>query len=100
MSADGGTQARWSPRGDELFYVKDGAIFTVEVAVEPEFRAGETTRLFSIPALRFPIARPTYAVSPDGERFLLVEPDPVADAAPARIRIVQNWYEEFRDREE
>ena len=40
-----------------------------------------------------------YDVTPDGERFVLVEP--VEDEAlEPRIRIVQNWYAEFRDREQ
>ena len=40
----------------------------------------------------------TYDVSAAGQRFLTVAPVVGADAAPTTIRIVQNWYEEFRDR--
>ena len=34
----------------------------------------------------------------DGQRFIMVAPveDDDEDAAPPKIRIVQNWYEEFR----
>ena len=40
-----------------------------------------------------------YDVAPDGLKFLVVEaaePDP---EARSQIRVVENWYEEFRDRE-
>jgi hypothetical protein len=38
---------------------------------------------------------PTYDVSPDGEEFVVLEPPPEDEVA---VRVVQNWYEEFRDR--
>ena len=40
-----------------------------------------------------------YDVSQDGRRFLLAEAIPDEDAQGAVIRVVLNWYEEFRDRE-
>ncbi len=36
-------------------------------------------------------------VAPDGQRFVMVET--LEDPPPPLIRVVQNWYEEFRDRE-
>jgi hypothetical protein len=40
-----------------------------------------------------------FDVSPDGERFLVVETlGDEADGAPA-IHVIENWYEEFRGRE-
>jgi hypothetical protein len=44
---------------------------------------------------------PRYDVSPNGERFILSEPVGLAsNGAGPLIRVVQNWYEEFRDREQ
>ena len=41
-----------------------------------------------------------YDVTPDGERFVLVEPvEDEGEAPDPVIRVVQNWYEEFKDRE-
>jgi hypothetical protein len=40
-----------------------------------------------------------YDVSAAGQRFLTVAPVEGANSAPPKIRIVQNWHEEFRDRE-
>ena len=38
-----------------------------------------------------------YHVLPDG-RFLIIEP--IGWDSAAKIRVVQNWYKEFRDREQ
>ena len=41
-----------------------------------------------------------YDVSADGQRFLTIAPvEKGEEEAPPKIRIVQNWYEEFRNRE-
>ena len=41
---------------------------------------------------------PTYTVARDGLKFVVVEP--VSDAPPQTVRVVQNWFQEFRDREQ
>ncbi len=75
-------------------------MIAVGVTTETEFRAGKTTRLFSSQWLQAGVHRPTYAVAPDGNRFLLVTPDPEADASPPKVQLVENWHEQFRDREQ
>ena len=40
-----------------------------------------------------------YDVSSDG-RFLVIDKVEAADAALSSIRVAENWYEEFRDREQ
>ena len=40
----------------------------------------------------------SYDISPDGRHILSFEP--VGDAPEGLIRVVQNWYEQFRDREQ
>ena len=42
--------------------------------------------------------RRTYDVSPDGRRFLMIKsaPTPAQPAAPDRVVIVQNWFEELK----
>ena len=59
---------------------------------------GSVTRLFEHRALLtflWPFAR--YDVSGDGRRFVL--PVPVDEEAVS-IQIIENWYEEFRGREQ
>ena len=97
MSLDGGTQPRWSRDGNELFYVKKDTLYTVAVSTRPTFTMGETTELFTSRDLDWVWQHPIYDVSLDGRRFVTVET--IGQAPPDRIRIVHNWYEEFRDRE-
>ena len=42
---------------------------------------------------------PQYDVSADGERFVIIEDVEGPDDSDNSIHVVQNWYEEFRDRE-
>jgi hypothetical protein len=61
---------------------------------------GQPLRLFETEDLSFrAFTWPQYDVSADGQRFLTSTPVEDENAAPPTIRIVQNWYEEFRDRE-
>jgi hypothetical protein len=42
-----------------------------------------------------------YDVTSDGEGIVLAEPvEDEGEAPEPRIRVVENWYEEFRDREQ
>ena len=97
-SQDGGTQARWSRDGKELFYVKKDTLYVVAVSTQPTFTMGAATELFTSTDLEWPWRLPTYDVSLDGQRFVTVED--IGEAPPPRIRIVHNWFEEFRDRQE
>ena len=98
VSLDGGTQPRWSRDGKELFYVKKDTLYTVAISTRPTFTMGETTELFTSRDLDWVWQHPIYDVSLDGRRFVTVET--IGQAPPDRIRIVQNWYEEFREREQ
>ena len=103
VSVNGGQQARWRSDGRELYYVEGDTLMAVSVSTESAFTLGQPQRLFEAPpapglALTGGGGRGGYDVSADGERFLTVAPVEGAEAAPPTIRIVQNWYEEFRDR--
>ncbi len=99
LTPEGGSQVRWNPNGKELFFVLGDTLYAVEVTAEPEFRAGKPRALFSHAAFRTGFARPRYDVAPGGDRFLLAEPVTDDEAPKPSIRVVQNWVEEFRDRE-
>ncbi len=65
------------------------------------YSVGSATRLFEHPGLRPGYNHAPYDVSADGQRFILAEPVGAGADAPApSIRVVQNWYEEFRDLEQ
>ncbi len=93
ISADGGGGPRWNGRGDELFYVSPGGDITV-VSVSTQgrlLRSGTPRALFST-SLDFP----DFDVTPDGQHFVVLDPNP--DAPAREIRVVLNWFEELKGR--
>ncbi len=102
VSNSGGSQVRWSRDGKELFYVQGEKLMVVAVSTEGEFSAGSPTELFEHPGLQTSINNPNYDVSLDGQRFVLAEPVgyDATEAPQATIRVVLNWFAEFKDRQQ
>ncbi|MCH7945387.1 MAG: PD40 domain-containing protein [Armatimonadetes bacterium] len=102
VSNSGGSQVRWSRDGKELFYVQGEKLMVVAVSTEGEFSAGLPTELFEHAGLRSSLNYPNYDVSLDGQRFIL--PEPVAygetEAPQSTIRVVENWFAEFKGRQQ
>ncbi len=101
VSVNGGDQIRWSSDGSELFYAEGLTLMAVSVSTEQGFTLGQPQALFASPGLTLGGGR-SYDVSADGQRFVMTMAvgDGDEEAAPPSIRVVQNWYEEFRDREQ
>ena len=99
VSTNGGCQPRWSKDGKELFYVERDTLMAVAVSTTPSFTSGAVTRLFQDASLPGTTPR-RYDVSADGRRFVLTEPFAGAEEKPPSIHIVENWFEEFKDRPE
>jgi dipeptidyl aminopeptidase/acylaminoacyl peptidase len=99
-SPNGGAQPRWRSDGKELFYVENrNTMMAVPVSSGQGLTLGQPQRLFQSADLIFRnLPWPQYDVSADGQRFLTSTP--VQEDTPPTIRIVQNWYEEFRNREQ
>jgi Tol biopolymer transport system component len=96
VSRTGGTQPRWSRKGNELYYVQVATLFRVKISTRPIFSSSVPVRLFSDPALNWEYWHPTYDVSADGKKFVMTEPS--GDARKPVLRVVQNWFSEFRER--
>ena len=96
VSTDGGSQLRWSRDGKELFYVEGETLMSVSISLQPSFSMGRRQKLFSAPELALTTGPQRYDVSADGKRFVTLE---IVEPASNEIRIVENWYEEFRGRE-
>jgi Tol biopolymer transport system component len=95
ISAEGGTEPVWNPNGRELFYRSGEKMMSVEVTTQPSFAAGKPRMLFEGRYEPAPLTNPNYAVSPDGQRFLMLKPAEHAEDAPTQINIVLNWFEEL-----
>ena len=98
VSTEGGTEPVWSPDGRELFYREGGAVMRVPIndglpstwgAPEVVYRGTyrlETQGVYS----RY------YDVSPDGQRFLMIQEAFVGgDETPADMIFVEHWVEEL-----
>ncbi len=100
ISTDGGEWPLWNIAGDELFYRGPTGVMALEFEGDPTFAPGAPTLL--IEREIFGLRSRRMAVSPDGQRFLLLSDTTgglnAEDAAPAQINVVLNWFEELRER--
>jgi eukaryotic-like serine/threonine-protein kinase len=89
ISTGGGTTPRWRRDGKELFYVpSDGKLMAVDIQANAQsFKAGVPHVLFDA-QLDGRLANASfYAVSKDGQRFLV--PVPLKESPP--IHVIVNW---------
>jgi len=93
ISTEGGSEPRWSPSGEELFFRSGGRMMVVSVSTLPSFRASRPRLLFEGPYDPGVPARPNYAVSRDGHRFLMIRS--VQPPAPTRLNLVLGWFAEL-----
>lgn len=83
ISAGGGVRPRWRRDGKELFFFSGGRLMAASVSESPAFRAGEPRALFAARIWG------DYAVSKDGQRFL-ISTSPSETAEPTAIAVL-NW---------
>ena len=101
ISGRGGQQPLWSGEGNELFFVQDDLLMAVDVATGASFEFGTPRRLFSgddIGTLlqgELTIYELPYDVSPDGQKFLMVQGEA---RGRNEVVLVQNWFAELEAR--
>jgi Tol biopolymer transport system component/predicted Ser/Thr protein kinase len=98
ISAEGGLEPVWNPNGRELFYRSGDKMMAVDISAQSGFTVGKPRMLFEGRYLPTPATFPNYDVSPDGQRFLMLKPSESAESAPTQINIVQNWFEELKQK--
>ena len=98
VSTGGGVHAIWSADGKEMFYIEGSTLMAVPISTEPSFTPGQPRRLFESDLLRGQALWRGYDVFPGGQRFVTFAPSEDGNTAPTTIRVVQNWFEEFKDR--
>lgn len=95
VSTEGGALPVWSRDGRELFYILDDKTMAVDVKTEPGFSAGVPKLLYA--GRYIGSLSGAHDVSPDGRRFLRIQPTESAQAG-AQINVVINWFEELKRR--
>ncbi len=97
VSTNGGTQPVWANSGRELFYRSGrNELMAVQVRTGTGFSIGEQRALFSVvpyPALGF---FPSYGVTPDDRRFLMVREG--APSQESELILTENWLPELEAR--
>jgi serine/threonine-protein kinase len=104
ISTNGGTDPLWRRDGRQLYYRLGDQMMVVDISYGPSLNASKPRALWRGNYLAGAgsscgMAGPTsanYDVTPDGERFLMIE-----DASPAaeceRLRVVSNWSVELKN---
>jgi eukaryotic-like serine/threonine-protein kinase len=101
VSTGAGVTPRWGRNGKELFYVTSydhGTLMTIPVRREADrFEPGAPRALFDTGIVTPPHSTTipmyhTYAVAPDGQRFLIPRPvSMLRESTPTPITVVVNW---------
>jgi len=86
VSRTGGREPLWRGDSRELFFLSDQTIVAVEIR-DDERVTGAPRALFAIERLR--LKDRSYAVTPDGQRFLAIVG--TADVAPRPATVILNW---------
>jgi Tol biopolymer transport system component len=97
VSTDGGSEPRWRQDGRELFYLgTNGQMMSVAVIPGPELKLGVPAPVFQTRLFSQPVAQMRrYAVSPDGQRFLM---NVVGGNSLPPITIIMNWQKALEGR--
>jgi Tol biopolymer transport system component/predicted Ser/Thr protein kinase len=93
VSADGGSQPRWSRDGRQLYFFVSGSghLMSAEIVSDGErIQVGVAHPLFRVNLYAGPrgFYMHSYDVFPDGKRFLV---NSAGEAGPARVALVTDW---------
>jgi Tol biopolymer transport system component len=94
-STDGGMQPVWNANGKEIVYRNQDQMMAVEVQTEPTIAFGKPTMLFR---RTFPNPNALvrdFDLSPDGQRFVVVDYS-TAMLPPTELILIQHWDEELK----
>jgi len=95
ISTGGGTHPVWRPDGKEIFYrtIRGGGMMSVPLDATQELSPGRPTKLFDGTFEKGQRTSRNYDISPDGERFLMVQGE--GESRSQEIVVVLNWFREL-----
>ncbi len=94
VSTDGGTEPVWNPNGRELFYRNADKMMVVEITTQPRPSLSKPRMLFESSQYARVSTTPNYDVSPDGQRFLMIQDSELQSAS--QLNVIVNWFEELK----
>jgi hypothetical protein len=91
ISLNGGRYPRWRGNGSDIVYLaRDGKLMSVPIrCTSDSIEAGTPRTLFDAALPSVPFSRYPYDLSPDGQRFLMLNAAP--GRAPGRLTVILNW---------
>ena len=81
----------WAGNGRELFYRSGNKMMAVDIESQSNLAVGKPRLLFERP----PSAITNFDVTPDGQRFLMIQAGEQQGEAN-QINVVLNWFEELK----
>lgn len=98
ISQSGGAYPQWRGDGRELFYVgaTPRSVMAVGFKGTATLDPSAPVKLFDAPFLVRSNGSGQVAVSADGQRFLVIEPQPAQDTHASALTIVLNWTDALR----
>jgi eukaryotic-like serine/threonine-protein kinase len=96
-SFGGGSEPRWNPNGQELFYRDGSRLMAVTVSSGNGVTIGKPKLLFENRAILPATVGTNYDVSADGQRFLVVMQDLRASGSRP-LQVVTGWFAELQAR--
>jgi hypothetical protein len=96
VSTEGGEEGTWSADGKEIFYRNGRKWMVAAVNLKPELTLGKPRLLFEGPYVN--VGGSSYDVTPDGQRFVLLEPTEREAAPVTHLNVVLNWFSELQQR--
>ena len=95
VSTAGGGEPAWSRTGRELFYLNaKSEMVSAEIPPGATFSVGRQRSLFSVADLARGGPVPSYSVSPDDKRFLMVREGETAQQS--ELIVAENWLEQLK----
>ena len=96
ISTDGGAIPLWSRDGKQLFYLNGDKLMEADVtATTTAFSVSKPQALFEGRYATDPTGIGPFDVSPDGRRFLRIQPTEL-DPPTNQIHVVINWFTELK----
>ena len=93
VSTQGGHSPQWSHDGREIFFESQGSLWSAAVRISPSFASDQPRKLFDLSDEILT----GFDVSPDGQRFVMVQKDPF-ELRPLELVVVPGWIEELKAR--
>ena len=101
VSRGAGKALEWHPDGSDLFYLSadSRSLWSVAIKRDTPLTESEPTKVLDLP---LDISRLGFQVAKDGQRFLMLRniPEPLgSDGLPSpKALLIENWFEEFREK--